>query len=380
MGVLDDMAQQARLIAATLKVNIPSQKKTFLQRQKLLNADFERHLALFVTKYKTDTKVSDAAKTALDNVHEGVNTLETDIRAASKAARKQISSVDWMVTGLQTTITNIQTTTDFDSLDASSKQLLMDFSREYKSAYAIMWAKVALVIFLCWHLRQEWFLIIVAYLAFYILWMLLEALIKIFKGIFKKKPAVDLNAARCANVTAADAVGSGCPITKAPSFTPCSGTTFGCCPNGLAAPDDKSTCGTLDCWKTSFGCCLNGTAKTSATDTCDAPPQCLDTGFGCCPNGMPRDDEAGTNCTLNSACGYSAFGCCPDGTLRDDALGSNCEGGKPQSSMKQLSDLVGSVPMNRPYPASSIEPPNPFLQSNGSINANFTSGLNAVSP
>jgi hypothetical protein len=382
MGALDDMAQQARLIAAKLKVSIPKREKVFRQRRDQLQTQFETQLALYIDNYKKNNDVSDAARTSLESISSSVDELVNDIQAASKDIDAQVAGVDGMISGLHTTITNIQKTTDFDSLDASSKQLLMDLSKDYKVSYAILWAKAALVLFLCWYLRHEWILILVAYGAVYIVWLLVDAILKLFEVIFKKKPTSDLEAARCAQVTEADKIGSGCPLTDSPSYKPCSDTEFGCCPNGLAATTDTSTCGTFDCWKTAFGCCPSGKPKESATDSCDMPPKCKSSRFGCCQNGMPREDEEGTNCTLNSVCGYSAFGCCPDGELRTDRLGSNCKTGKASSSpLRQLNDTVSSsTSMNVPETASSIDPPNPFTASNGSANASFTSGLNAVLP
>jgi len=381
MGALDDMAQQARLIAAKLKVSIPKREKAFQQRRDRLQQQFDEQLTLFVDNYKKNNDVSDAARTALDNISNSVDELVNDIRAASKDIDAQVAGVDGMITGLQTTITNIQNTTDFDSLDASSKQLLMDLSKDYKTSYAILWTKVALVAFLCWYLRQEWVLILVAYGAVYILWLLIDAIIKLFQVIFQPKPTSDLEAARCAQVTDADKVGSGCPASDPPTYTPCSATEFGCCPDGLASTADKSTCGTIDCWKTAFGCCRNGKPKESADDSCDMAPTCKSSRYGCCQNGMPREDEEGTNCTLNSVCGYSAFGCCPDGTLRTDRLGSNCETGKTNSSpLKQLNEVVAdATSMNVPKPELSMQPPNPFTANNDGINTGFMSGLQAVS-
>ena len=381
MGALDDMAQQARQIASKLKVSIPKREKVFQRRRDDLQKEFDEQLTIFIDNYKKNNDASDAARTALENISESVDELVIDIQAASKDIDDKVAGLDGMVTGLQTTITNIQNTTDFDSLDASSKQLLLDLSKEYKMNYAILWAKVALVAFLCWYLRQEWILILVGYGAVYILWLLIDALIKIFEGIFKPKD-VNLEAERCAQVTEADKVGSGCPVSDAPTYKPCSTTEFGCCPDGLAATADKSTCGTIDCWKTAFGCCANGTPKESATDSCDMPPRCKSSRFGCCQNGMPREDEEGTNCTLNSVCGYSAFGCCPDGELRADKLGSNCETGKTSTNpLRQLNEVVtASTSMNVTPPGPSIQPPNPFTEPNDSINTGFMSGLQAVSP
>lgn len=374
MGVLDDMAQEARLIVSKLKVSIVSDQKVFLGRQSKIETDFDDLIERLTNK-------TTSVNAGLDTVHDESETLVADIKSATKKIQTQISDVDGMVSGLQTTISNIQKTTDFDELDASSKQMLMDFSKEYKSAYAILWAKIILVAFLLYSLRVDWKLIIVAYLAVYISWALIEALIKIFQNMFKRKKVSDLKADRCANVTAADAVGSGCPPPAPPEYKPCSSTDFGCCANGLASTVDKSACQTIDCWKTAFGCCSNGSPKTSATDTCDVPVECKNSRYGCCLNGMPRDDEAGTNCTLHTMCGYSAFGCCPDGTLRKDALGSNCGGKQAEkSSLHQLNSIATSAkPMNIPTPAQSMSPPNPFTAKNGSFNTSFTSGLQSIS-
>ena len=372
MGVLDDMAQQARLMAAKLKVNITSEEKLFLSRQRELEKAFDTELSLYIKNYSnTESTVP------LDRIHDSNGELVDDIHAATKAMQRQIADVDGMVTGLQTTITNVQNSTDYDALDASSKQLLNDFSREYKSAYAIMWAKVILVAFLLYYLRQEWVLIVVAYIAVYVAWAIISALINIFRNVFRKRGKVStLKAARCANVTSADSVGSGCPRPDAPTYIPCSTSDFGCCANGLAAPADRATCGTIDCWKTAFGCCSNGSPKTSATDTCDALVDCKTTEYGCCRNGMPRIDAVGSNCTINSSCGYTAFGCCPDGTLRNDALGSNCSGvpTSPVASIIQIADTatVTNKVKHR-------DSKNPFTTPNNAFNKSFTSALHAIS-
>jgi len=367
MGVLDDTSKQARLIAAKLKVSVESKEKVFLRRRRELQAKFNTQLALFVDNYKKDRDASDAARTALDNLHENATTLTEDVRYSTRYIQKQMASVDQMVTGLQATLSKIQTT-EFDDLDATSKELLLDFSKEYKGAYAILWAKIALVAFLVYFLREHWILFSVAYLAVYVAWAVVAALIEIFKNIFKKK-SIDLKAAKCANVTAADAIGSECEQPEAPTYKPCSSTDFGCCANGLPAPSDKSTCGTLDCWKTAFGCCPNGNPRKSATDKCNAVPHCKTSKFGCCLNGMPRDDAMGSNCTLHSSCGYTAFGCCPDGVPRADAAGSNCKGAK-ETPLSQVNELTLSLDVPK-LPTT----PNPFTDSGF---GGFASGFQAV--
>jgi len=356
MGVLEDTAQQARVTAQQLKVTIPSKRNFFLKQQRDLNKQFDVQVSDFVDKSL------DGAKPALDNIHEKANSLVTDIRTATRNIERQMAKVNGMVSTLQTTLANIQNT-DFDDLDASSKQMLMDFSNEYKSAYTVMWVKIVLVAVLFYYLRADWVLILVAYFAVYIVWTLISALIKLFQNIRKKEST--LRAETCANVTDGDAVGSTCKPTS-PSYAPCSSSVFGCCPNGLASTSDVSACGTFDCWQSAFGCCPNGTNKKSETDTCDAPVDCKTTKFGCCLNGMPREDTVGSNCTMNSACGYTTFGCCPDGTPRSDVTGTNCRTEAPIETVTKV--ITSAQP--------SFKPPNPFTTSNG---AGFMSGFQAIS-
>ena len=59
---------------------------------------------------------------------------------------------------------------------------------------------------------------------------------------------------------------------------------------------------------------------------------CSGTRYGCCPDGVTaKVDEAGLNCPGSQpvgGCAGTRYGCCPDGvTARVDAEGRNCEGG-----------------------------------------------------
>ena len=332
MSVLNDMSQQARVIASQLSVKVQDAKPIFITRETTLQTTFDTQLTALVSTVGTN----DYDTTAIDAVHADSLKLISDIQSATSDVQKQMKTVNDLITQLRTWITNIQNTTDFNELDASSKHILLDFAKEYRFAYAILWAKIILVAALLFYLRSDWKLFCAAYVAVYICWILITTIITIFKNIFRKRTKMtDLTASKCSNVG-----GRGCPETTPPSFIPCADTDFGCCGNGLAAVGDTSTCGTLDCWNSAFGCCSDGvTAKKTKDDTCGDVIDCDTSSFGCCPNGMPRVDAIGSNCTMNSSCGYSAYGCCNDGSLRIDATGSNCVGATPPTPLSTLNSI-----------------------------------------
>ena len=348
MGILEDLSQQARIIASKVAVTIENNNTLFLDKETDIRTKFKTQLDILIKNFGTDAYDT----TAVDSVHTDSIEFITEVRDATTAIKTQMNSVNDMVTRLQTVISNVQNSTDFNALDASSKQLLLDFSKDYKISYTIMWAKIVLVAFLLYYLRQEWIFILVVYAAIHIIWKVIVALIGIFKVITQKRTkSTDLPATG----------EKSCNIPKQ-TYIPCSETAFGCCGNGFAALGDATTCGTLDCWKSAFGCCSDGiTSKKTADDTCNVSVDCTTSAFGCCPNGMQRFDAAGSNCKMNSKCGYSEYGCCKDGTLRADSLGSNCTEYKPTIS-KLLSNSAVSLP-------------NPFT---GSGDSGLASGLRSI--
>ena len=350
MGILDDMSQQARLIASKVAVTIKNNDKLFLEKETNIQTKFKTQLDILISNFGTDAYDT----TAVDSVHTDSIEFITDVRTATTSIETEMKSVNEMVTKLQTVISNVQTTTDFNALDASSKQLLLDFSKDYKVSYAVMWAKIVLVAFLFYYLRQEWIFILVVYVAVHIIWTVIVALIGIFKVITQKRTkSTDLPATG----------EKSCEIPKQ-TYIPCSETAFGCCGNGFAALGDATTCGTLDCWKSAFGCCSDGiTSKKTADDKCAISVDCRTSAFGCCPNGIPRFDAAGSNCKMNSKCGYSEYGCCKDGTLRIDSIGTNCAGYIPT-----INNVITST-------TSATSGPNPFTDSGDS---GLASGLRSI--
>ena len=106
MGVFDDMAQQARMIAKSLAIDVPVVTKVFLKKKSELHKTFDTQLDIFVRTYKSDE--SDAAKYALDAVHDDSVKLVSDIRAATKSLQTKVASADELMTGIRAMVVKIK--------------------------------------------------------------------------------------------------------------------------------------------------------------------------------------------------------------------------------------------------------------------------------
>jgi len=357
---LDDMQQQARVRAREMAIKINDESTAFKRRKTMLVADYNTNIKK-LENYKIDDDIFDAASSALEILHSKAMQLLTDIQTSTRGIEATVENVHASITRWNRVLNQLQTTKDYNSLDAASKQVLQDFSRSYKSAYRVVCLKVVVVAALLFVWRRHWKFVLMSMLVVitnlylkpiaaaiflmyyrkdtvavtailvYLAVVYGKLIVNLFKrGKFQKK--FNLNADKCAVENARGNYTAACPksdssVSPVVEYTPCGSSTYKCCPNGMPADNATlSSCAPLACWQTQYGCCPDGTAKTSASDTCGEPVDCESSSFGCCANGTPRTDAAGTNCTINSLCGYSAYGCCPDGSNRTDKTGSNCAG------------------------------------------------------
>ena len=97
-------------------------------------------------------------------------------------------------------------------------------------------------------------------------------------------------------------------------FTPCEGTTYGCCDDGFTASNEKGS----NCGKSNNNNNNNNSNNNSNIGGCQG------TRFGCCPDGVTPSNSSGSNCGNIGGCEGTRYGCCPDGVTASNNSGSNC--------------------------------------------------------
>ena len=221
-------------------------------------------------------------------------------------------------------------------MDATSRRMMLDYADMYKVTYLVVCAKVVLfVVVMCIiYSRRNLVLTIAATVLVVVVWYSWKFTLYFFNNL---KSRESQEGKLCSDGTPSNATGSNCKDScatkgeKTPIYRSCEQSPFGCCNDGSPSIDvNGTTCnGPLACATSRFGCCPDGLSERTdiSGSKCDwtyFSGDCSSSMFGCCPNGSIKQDEDGSNCTMNSACGMSAFGCCPDGQEQVDLAGSNC--------------------------------------------------------
>lgn len=117
--------------------------------------------------YPLQNEAYTSAVTRLNTVIESISTLETGVDV-------ELTRLNNIIIRGQARIANIRETTNnllsesYDSLDATSKRLLADYTAEYKAATYTLWVKVALILGLMFVMKEHIKDILVAYVVVYV--------------------------------------------------------------------------------------------------------------------------------------------------------------------------------------------------------------------
>jgi hypothetical protein len=208
-----------------------------------LNKEYVDKLVKVISFYPT-YKLSESIPVAseysiklseLNGVDKQLKMLNEHIRTNIKQVGTSLSSTDAEIHDLKQVLDNLKHYSSFDELDASSKQMLMDYSTVYKDQRTLFWMKtitIGIIIYLLIIKEKKYVYMLYLIIGVGLLYMVI-GLYRYFKSSSSMPKSVSSSAAISP------------PPESSISCSSCGKSTYGCCPDGITnSNSDRSNCNT----------------------------------------------------------------------------------------------------------------------------------------
>jgi hypothetical protein len=162
-----NLREYARTIAAQQDVSERAYKGLSAQRD-TIKIKFMAALDAVAQLYPLQNAVYTSAVAKLNSVIASIDTLETRIEVELARLNNIIIRGQARIADIRESTKNLLAGDSYESLDATSKQLLADHAAEYKAANYTMWIKVVLIIGLMVVMKEHVQDILLLFVALYI--------------------------------------------------------------------------------------------------------------------------------------------------------------------------------------------------------------------